>query len=112
MFKDYNDDGRTVILTKSNLKRYNKKIGDYITIKTTRGNRDYKIVGSFDTMMENGNMALIPRKFAKGDFKLYQCSSLNIKTYKSADYVENILSKKFKTRQMTIETMADERKTK
>lgn len=105
--KNYND-GRTIILTKSNLKRYNKQIGEYITIKTTRGNRDYKIVGSFDTMMQNGNMALVPRKFAKGDFKLYQCSSLNIKTYKSADYVKSVLSKKFKTRQISIDTMANE----
>lgn len=106
VFKNYND-GRTIILTKSNLKRYNKQIGDYITIKTTRGNRDYKIVGSIDTMMDDGNMALVPRKYAKGDFKLYQCSSLNIKTNKSADYVKSVLSKKFKTRQINIDTMAN-----
>lgn len=107
VFKNYND-GRTIMLTKSNLKRYNKQIGDYITIKTTRGNRDYRIVGSFDTMMQDGNMALVPRRFAEGDFKLYQCSSLNIKTNKSADYVKSVLSKKFKTRQINIDTMANQ----
>lgn len=107
VFKNYND-GRAIILTKSNLKRYNKQIGDYITIKTTRGNREYKIVGSFDTMMQDGNMALVPRKYAKGDFKLYQCSSLNIKTYKSPDYIKSVLSKKFKTRQIGIDTMEHE----
>ncbi|MCD2346354.1 ABC transporter permease [Clostridium guangxiense] len=105
VFKNYND-GRTIILTKSNMKRYNKQIGNYITIKTTRGNKDYKIVGSFDTMMEDGNMALVPKKYAKGDFKLYQCSSLDIKTYKDPEEMKNVLSKRFKTRRLTIETVA------
>ncbi|WP_234117385.1 ABC transporter permease [Clostridium hydrogenum] len=107
VFKNYNE-GRTVILTSANLKRYNKKVGDYITLKTTMGNKDYKIVGSFDSMVETGSLALIPKKYAKSDFKKYQPTSLNIKTYKDPEYMKKILSKKFKTRQLYINTMADQ----
>lgn len=107
VFNKYNNDGRTVILTDSNLKRFNKNIGDYISIKTGRGYKDYKIVGSFDSLMNNGNMAIIPTKYAKGDFKLYQCSDLGIKTYKDTDSMAKLLTEKFKTRQISIQTVSD-----
>ncbi|URZ08667.1 ABC transporter permease [Clostridium felsineum] len=105
VFKDYKD-GRTVIMSSNNLKRFDKEIGDYIKIKTSRGSKDYKIVGSYNSMMYNGNSAIVPSKYAKGDFNLYQCSKVNIKTDKSPDNMAKLFAEKFKTRQVTVETVA------
>ncbi|KHD36545.1 ABC transporter permease [Clostridium acetobutylicum] len=105
VFNAYKD-GRTILMTTSNLKRFGKNVGDYITIKTNRGSKDYKIVGSYDSMMYNGNSVIIPNKYARGDFNLYQCSTLNIKTSKSPDSMAKLFAEKFKTRQIGVETIA------
>lgn len=100
------ENGRNIIMTVTDLKKNNKKVGDYININTARGYRSYKIVASFNTLMNNGSSAIIPEKYARGDFKLFQHSFVYIKTYKSPDYVKTKLMNRLKNRQVVIKTMA------
>lgn len=102
--------GRTIMMTTTDLKKLNKSVGDYITVKTPVGDKDYKIVGSFSTLWNDGSAAFVPKKYAKGDFQLYQPNAVYIKTYKSPEYVKNILQKEFKTKQVEVNTLAGEQK--
>ena len=104
------ENGRNIIMTTTDLKKLNKKVGNYIGIRTFRGNREYKIVGSFNTLMNNGSSAIIPEKYAKGDFNLFQPSFVYIKTYVDAAHVKNDLVKKFKDKALTIKTITEREK--
>lgn len=104
------EEGRNIIMTTTDLKKINKKVGDYIGIKTARGNREYKIAGSFNTLMNSGSSAIIPKKYAKGDFDLFQPSFIYIKTYADAASVKDDLAKKFKDKALTMKTITEREK--
>lgn len=99
------DENRNIILNETIRKSMNKNIGDIITLKTSLGNRDYKIVGSFSSLMDNGNMGIVPEKYLKLDFKLTNYSSIFIKTNKNPNVVNNMLKNKtFKGSKFYIDT--------
>lgn len=116
LFQDKNtvirnfENGRNIIMTTTDLKKLNKKVGDYISIKTSRGNREYSIVGSFNTLMNGGSSAIIPKKYAKADFALFQPSFVYIKTYADSTSVKNALVKKFKDKALTMKTITEREK--
>lgn len=116
LFQNENDilksfqNGRNIIMTVTDLKKMNKKVGDCITIRTPRGNREYKILGSFNTLMNNGSTSILPEKYARGDFSLPQYSFVYIKTYKSPDTVRDVLINKLKTKQVVIKTLEQRQK--
>lgn len=93
-------DNREIAITESIRQSLNVNIGDVITLKTANGDRDYKISGTFSTLMNNGSMAIISEKYLKQDFKLNQYGSIFATTSKDPDKVADNLSKQFKGNQI------------
>lgn len=98
------DDDRNIVLNETIRKSMNLNLGDIITLKTTSGSRDYKITGSFSSLMDNGNMGIVPEKYLKLDFKLDKFSSIFISTSKDPNAVSAALNKTFKGTKFTIDT--------
>lgn len=93
-------DNREIVITESVRQSLNLNIGDVITLKTANGDRDYKISGTFSTLMYNGSMAIVSEKYLKQDFKLNQYGSIFAATNKDPDEVADNLSKQFKGNQI------------
>lgn len=97
-------DNREIAITESLRQSLNVNIGDIITLKTANGDRDYKISGTFSTLMDNGSMAIISEKYLKQDFKLSQYAIIFATTNESPDKVAAALNKQFKGKQIQIST--------
>lgn len=98
------DEDRNIVLNETIRKSMNVNLGDIVTIKTPSGNREYKVTGSFSSLMDNGNMGLVPEKYLKLDFKLDKFSSIFISTNKDANVVNTALNKTFKGEKIGIDT--------
>lgn len=95
-------DNREIAITESVRQSLNVNIGDIITLKTANGDRNYKISGTFSTLMDNGSMAIISEKYLKQDFKLNQYASIFATTNKNPDKVAEYLNKQFKGKQIQV----------
>ncbi len=60
-------EGRNIILGDVLKNKYNLQVGDMITIKFDRVDKQYKIIGFMDTLWNNGFMSLVPMKYIKHD---------------------------------------------
>ena len=80
-FFDYNDydmsveteraldgfnDARNVLLTPSLMKAHRLRTGDMVTLRFSGRDRAYRLVGTINTMMQNGSLAVIPAKSHPG----------------------------------------------
>lgn len=72
--------GRTIIPTTFLKDKLNLNIGDMLTLKTETGEKDYRIVGFAGTIMNNGNIVLIPAKFVKSDWQQRYYTYMWLKT--------------------------------
>lgn len=87
--------GRSIIPTIFLKEKLNLNLGDMITLKTETGEKEYQIVGFSNTLMNNGNTALIPAKYVKSDWKFKYYSSLWILTVGDPEMVSQSLKDKF-----------------
>jgi putative ABC transport system permease protein len=71
--------GRTIIPSTFLKRKMDLKEGDFITLKTPRGDKKYQIIGFSNTILNNGNTALIPDKYVKSDWELKYYSVFWIK---------------------------------
>jgi putative ABC transport system permease protein len=62
--------GRTIIPSSFLKRKMELKEGDFLTLKTVRGDKKYQIIGFSDTILNNGNTALIHEKYMKNDWEL------------------------------------------
>ncbi|KUG05149.1 putative abc transporter integral membrane protein [hydrocarbon metagenome] len=76
-------------------KKLDLKVGEKLTLKTETGEKTYQIAGFSNTLMNNGNIALIPDKYVKSDWQLKYYSSLWILTVGDPDIVSQALKDKF-----------------
>lgn len=89
------DNDRNIIITDILKDRLNVKKGDYITLKLGKKNREYKIVGFFNTSMQNGSFAFIPERYYILDTNDRYYDHIAVKTNKNIDYVKKQLQNKF-----------------
>jgi putative ABC transport system permease protein len=101
------DDSRNILLSTTLKDKFGVGIGDYLTIKTKRGNKAYKIIGFFNSLMQDGNFSIIPERYLKSDMKERYYSDLFIKTTQTPAVIEAKLKKKFQREQPFIMTMTD-----
>lgn len=81
--KNLKSSSRNILLSTSLLDKFNKNVGDYITL-ITKGNDtkeyNYKIIGTFNAQMENmGSIAVINKENAKKDFSLNKPAKISLK---------------------------------
>ena len=103
VLKDFSE-GRNIILNESVRKSLDINVGDIITLKTMIGNENYKVTGSFNSLMNNGSMGVIPEKYLKQDFKVSKFSSIFVLTSKDPNTVSAKLNSLFKGKQLNIMT--------
>lgn len=104
--KSFNE-GRNIIITDEIESSINAKIGDEIILDTVKGKKKYKIVGTFNSLMQLGSYAFIPDKYIKSDFNQNQYHDIFIKTIGDPTAVKNRLIAEFKNGEYTIETIND-----
>lgn len=95
MLLDELDSGRNIIITNTLRERLQVRKGDHLLLKTNRGERNYRIIGFFDSLMWNGSFALIAERYLKMDMNKRYYDQIFIKTGKDPDLVAAALKKRF-----------------
>ncbi|OPJ59332.1 ABC transporter permease [Clostridium oryzae] len=100
------DDSRNILIAAQLKKILNVNNGDYITFNVNDKKKSYRIVGVFDTLMENGNYAIIPERYMKNDFGSRKYSMIFVRTYKNENVVAKNIKQKYKKQDYYVETLA------
>lgn len=90
------DTGRYIIMTTSQRKKHGVDIGDTLTLTMKKGERNYTVLGFFNTLNYNGQYALIAQKYYKNDMGTQLFNELDIKTSIDPEKMVSVLNKKFK----------------
>lgn len=101
------DGDRNIIITNSLKYKFNVDIGDSITLKTNSGDRDYRVIGLCESLMNNGQMAMISDRYSKSDFGQKYYMEINIKTNKDPELVKENIKEFYKDRGIYIRTVAE-----
>lgn len=101
------DDGRNILVTLMIKDSLGLKIGDKLTLEMRAGEKDYNIIGFYDSIMQNGSNAIISQKYFKMDMEQSYCSSFFVKTSKDADSVLSSIKEKFIRRGIWGNTIAN-----
>lgn len=99
------DTDRNIIITPGLKSRFNVGVGEVLNLKTDNGTKAYRVVGIFDTIMQNGSYAFIPEKYMRSDFKVRNYNRIFVKTSDNSEEVKNKLLEAFKGKRYTIETL-------
>lgn len=95
------DQGRNILITNSLKDALGVSMGEKITLKLGSVNKDYKIIGFYNTRIFNGNCALVSERYLKSDIKAKYFSRVYVQTNKNPVEVEKILRKALIRRQQT-----------
>ena len=101
--------GRNIILNRPLGYKYQKKIGDLITLELGNGPREYKIIGFINTLTEKGNYAIIAENYFKMDMSERCYSHVLIKTSKDPNEVVAILKKKYIDNRPYVQSVIDDK---
>lgn len=99
------DKGRNALTSKIFKDKYNLKVGDSITLKLRGRTREYKVIGFFDSLMQNGSNVLISERYYKLDTGEKYYNQISIKTYKDPDEVVKNIKKEFKDKSLWVQTV-------
>lgn len=89
------DTGRNIIITNMLREKFGVKKGDILTLKMKHGERDYKIIGFHNTLLDNGNNAMIAEKYFENDMNTHYYRNIFVKTDRDPEAVVAALQKKF-----------------
>ncbi len=98
---------RNIFISKALQTKFKLNEGDYMTIKTPSGYRDYKVIGFFDSIMWNGQVGFISDKYFIMDMKQRSYTEILIKTSEDVDLVVDRIKTKFKSTSTYISTIRD-----
>jgi putative ABC transport system permease protein len=101
------DMGRSIIISNALKYKFDVDLGDSITLKTKVGDRPYRVIGFCETMMYNGQMAIVSDRYLKSDMKLRYYNDILIKTSKDPEVVRENIKKFFGNQDIYITTMAE-----
>lgn len=89
------EESRNMLATTTIKDRFQLKKGDMLTLITEKGERQYKVIGFFYSLMNNGDFVLVADKYLKIDMGVEFYDSVYIKTYLDPDEFVKILKKRF-----------------
>ncbi|MCX7843042.1 MAG: ABC transporter permease [Clostridia bacterium] len=89
------DSDRNIIITGMLKNKLGVNTGDTITLRLPSGDRDYKVLGIWDTMMYGGNYAIVAERFLKIDFGEKYYKYIAIKTNKDPEQLLQHLKDKY-----------------
>jgi len=102
------DEGRNIMVANMAKEKLGLKVGDRLTLEMKSGDKEYKVIGFYDSIMSNGSNAVISQKYYKMDMKQQEISNFFVKTSKNPDEVLSSIQGKFTRRGMfgdTIDSM-------
>ncbi len=91
------EEGRNIILTTTLAKSFNVGIGDSVSLELNGKEHGYRVVGLFDTLMNNGSLALVSERYFKLDTGMRNYSQFNVRATKDplivAKNIEKLLER-------------------
>lgn len=96
------EQGRNIILTHALKEQLGVETNDIITLKLPQGNRDYKVIGYFDTLIFSGNCALVSNKYLRSDLGTPYYFRIYVKTEGDPAEVAERLRAKLSRRDTTV----------
>jgi putative ABC transport system permease protein len=99
------DTGRYILITNSLRQRLGVTKGDLLTLKLSKGERRYEIIGFFDSLMWNGSFGLVAERYLKLDMNLRTYGDLYIKTSKDPLVVSDRIKRRMARRDPWLSTM-------
>lgn len=86
------DTERSIILSNALKYKFAVDMGDDVVLKTKTGDRAYKVIGFCETLMYNGQLAIVSDRYLKSDMQLKYYNDILVKTSKAPEEVkENIV---------------------
>ena len=104
-FRQLNE-GRNIMVANMAKESLDLKTGDFITLEMSSGDKTYKVIGFFDSIMQNGSNAIISQNYFKMDMEQNQYTRFYIRTSKPPDEVLLSIQDKFMRRGVWGDTIA------
>ncbi len=98
---------RNIIISNALKYKFAVDLGDSIILKTKRGDRPYKVIGFCETMMYNGQTAIVSDRYLKSDMQLKYYNDILVKTSKSPLVVKENIKEFFGDQEIYIRTIAE-----
>jgi putative ABC transport system permease protein len=98
---------RSIIISNALKNKFGVDLGDNITLKTKMGDRPYKIIGFCETMMYNGQMAIVSDKYLKSDMQLRYYNDILVKASKAPEVVKENIKEFFGNQDIRITTISE-----
>lgn len=89
------DQGRNIMVALMVREELGLNLGDDLVLEMPSGNKTYRVIGFYDSLMANGSNAMISQKYYKSDIKQVHFESFYIKTTKNPDEVLSSIQEKF-----------------
>ncbi len=99
------DNDRNIIISFILKDKLEVNKGDFLSLRMKRGNRVYRVVGFFNSLMWGGSHALIAEKYLKLDMGIRYYADIYIKTSMDPELVVNNIQKKFERYRPWVQTM-------
>ncbi|MGE5677838.1 MAG: ABC transporter permease, partial [Pseudomonadota bacterium] len=105
------DEERSLLISETLQKTLKVEVGDYIRLKTSTGEKSYRIAGTFGKLVSTGrNVALASSRFIRADMQAKQYNEVYVKADKDPEIVAESLRKEFKRNYPYITTKEQSRK--
>ena len=101
------DRERSIIISNAVKYKFGVDMGDKITLKTKTGDRPYKVIGFCETLMYNGQIAIVSDRYLKSDMQLKFYNDILIKTSKAPEEVKENIKEFFSNQDIYITTIAE-----
>jgi len=99
------EEGRKILVTNILKEKLGIKVGEFLTLKTKRGRKRYQVIGFIDTVMRDGDIALVPQNYLKVDMGLQYYGDIYLKTSKDPEKVKQAIKDKFARDYIWIDTV-------
>ncbi len=94
------EEGRNIAVSHILRKRYNLQMGQLLRIEVPEGIRTYKVIGFFDTMMNNGSIAQIGGNYFRQDYATNSYACIYLKTKGDPEVILEHLKGEYRDRHL------------
>ncbi|ABR49218.1 protein of unknown function DUF214 [Alkaliphilus metalliredigens QYMF] len=101
------DEARNIMVANMAKEHLDLEIGDPLTLEMTSGNKTYRIIGFYDSIMQNGSNMIISQKYYKMDMEQSNYNRFYIRTSKDPDEVMASIQDRFMRRGVWGDTIAN-----
>ncbi|HWR62097.1 MAG TPA: FtsX-like permease family protein [Clostridia bacterium] len=99
------DRDRSIIISNALKYKFDVDIGDSLLLKMKTGDRAYRVIGFCETLMYNGQMAIVSERYLKSDMQLKYYNDILVKTSMAPEEVKENITDFFSNQDIYIRTM-------